>query len=394
MSDTQSNPRPTQTSSQLADGWGRPLRAVICNRCDWGYLVGVDETEARCPHCFHPALAPLPDAQEALPYVRPPELIIPFSLSQELLARRVEAFAQGIPFAPQDLNAAALQQRLEPLYLPMWLVDAEAEARWEAEVGFDYQVVSHQERYADHQGGWATREVEETRVRWEPRVGELHRTYPNVAAPALEEDTALRQRLGEWDWTKAQAYDGLLLGPVPGFGPLAHAPDRARTREAWIRLPNRTPQDAWPAAEPTVRQQAAKECRRAAGADHVRQFRWTPTYPERNWTLLLAPIYTTYYIDDEGAPQPVLIHGQTGRLHGARRASMHRAQRTSLILALVALGIFIVSLVIAAAGLVAPPVAVLGGVGILLALVIGLGALVPIVRVWQFNRQTQSAQRL
>ena len=51
------------------------------------------------------------------------------------------------------------------------------------------------------------------------------------------------------------------------------------------------------------------------------------------------------------------------------------------------LGIFVVSLVIAAAGLVAPPVAVLGGVGILIALVLGLSALVPILRVWQFNRQ-------
>jgi hypothetical protein len=251
----------------------------------------------------------------------------------------------------------------------MWLVDAQAEARWEAEVGFDYQVVSHQERYADHQGGWRTREVEETRVRWEPRVGELRRTYANVAAPALEEDAALRRRLGEWDWQRAQRYDASAMA------------------QAWIRLPNRTPADAWPAAEPTVRQQAADECRRAAGADHIRQFRWTPSYAERNWTLLLAPAYTTYYVDDEGAPQPVLIHGQTGQIDGARRGSMQRAQRTSLILALVALGIFIVSLVIAAAGLVAPPVAVLGGIGILIALVLGLGALVPIVRVWQFNRQ-------
>ena len=366
---TQAEPRPVSPSPHLADGWGRPLRAVICNRCDWGFLVGVEATEARCPRCFHPALAPLPDAGDALPYVRPPELLIPFSLSQEILTRRVAAFAEGIPFPPQDLNAASLRSRLQPLYLPMWLVDAETEARWEAEAGFDYQVVSHQERYADRRGGWTTREVEETRVRWEPRVGELRRTYANVAAPALEEDAALRRRLGEWDWQRAQRYDD------------------ASTSEAWIRLPNRTPDDAWPAAEPTVRQQAADECRRAAGADHIRQFRWTPTYAERNWTLLLAPIYTTYYVDDEGQPQAVLIHGQTGQIDGARRASMQRAQRTSLILALIALSIFIVSLVIAAAGLVAPPVAILGGLGILIALMLGLGALVPILRVWQFNRQ-------
>ena len=49
---TQSDPRLVSTSSQLADGWGRPLRAVICNRCDWGFLVGVEQTEARCPRYY------------------------------------------------------------------------------------------------------------------------------------------------------------------------------------------------------------------------------------------------------------------------------------------------------------------------------------------------------
>lgn len=356
-------------TSQTWEGWGRPLRAVVCQRCDWQYLAPIDEDPLRCPHCFQTALAPLANPERALPYVRPPELVIPFSLSKELLDRRVTAFAEGIPFPPQDLTPPTLRSRLRALYLPLWLVDVETEARWESEAGFDYQVVSHQERYADHQGGWRTREVEETRVRWEPRVGELRRTYANVTAPALEADSVLRQRLGEWDWQRARPYDATAIA------------------KALLRLPDRTPHDAWSAAVPTLRKRAAEECRRAAGADHIRQFHWTPTYAEQHWTLLLAPVYTTYYMNDEGVAQTVLIHGQTGRLYGARRGSMKRAQRTALILGLIALGLFLVSLLIAAAGLVAPPIAVIGGLGILIALLVGLGALAPIVRVWQFNRQ-------
>jgi uncharacterized membrane protein YkgB len=68
---------------------------------------------------------------------------------------------------------------------------------------------------------------------------------------------------------------------------------------------------------------------------------------------------------------------------------MQRAQRTALILGIIAVVIFIVSLFIAAAGLVAPPIALVGGLGILVALLVGIGALVPILRVWQFNRRTK-----
>jgi hypothetical protein len=281
----------------------------------------------------------------------------------------VRAFARGIPFPPEGLNAEALRSRLQEVYLPTWRVDAEVQALWEAEVGFDYQVVSHEERYDDRRQGWVTREVEETRVRWEPRVGRLRRTYHNVPAPALAEDAVLRRRLGDWDEAAAES----------------HRP--MRLTQALVSLPNRTPEDAWSAAVPTVRNQAAEECRRAAGADHLRQFRWKPAFVNRNWTMLLVPIYTTYYEGDEGRARVLLINGQTGQIDGPRRASMKRARRRALTIGVVALVMLVVSLAVAVAGLIVPPLAVVGGVGGLVALLTGVGALVPIVQAWQFNRR-------
>ena len=89
----------------------------------------------------------------------------------------MQGFSQGIPYPPADLSPENLQQRLQRLFIPAWLVDASALASWQAEAGFNYEVVSHQEKYSDTQGGWRTQEVKEPRVRWEPRLGKLERTY-------------------------------------------------------------------------------------------------------------------------------------------------------------------------------------------------------------------------
>ncbi len=363
-----------RTGSTVLEGWERPLQAAVCEHCDWRYLVPTERPLSRCPHCFQATLTPLTDEVEELPIVRPPELVVPFEVSPEELERGVETFVGGIPFPPEDLNAEALKSRLEEVYLPTWLVDVAVEAVWEAEAGFDYQVVSHEERYDDRAGGWVTREVEETRTRWEPRVGRLTRTYDNVPAPALEADARLRERLGAWDEGTREAYRP------------------AATAEASIALPDRTPEDAWPAAVPEVRQRAAAECQEAAEADHFRQFMWTPEYGEQNWSLLLLPAYTTAYEDDEGQAHALLIHGQTGRIDGPRRASMRRARRVSVIVGLVALVILAVGLAMVGAGLMVPPLAALGIVGVLVALVVGAGALVPMLLAWQFNRR-QEARR-
>ena len=169
---------PDQTMSEqhtpdLPQGWGIPLQAAVCERCDWRYLLPAAEPLTGCPHCGAATLIPLSEELEALPSVRPPEFVVPFALSDEALARGVEAFASDIPFPPEGLNAPALQSRLQPIYLPTWLVDADVEALWEAEAGFNYRVVSHQEHYDDRGHGWVTHEVEEGRIRWEPRVGQL-----------------------------------------------------------------------------------------------------------------------------------------------------------------------------------------------------------------------------
>lgn len=351
--------------------WGVSMAGALCPHCDWRYFVPEGKLPLRCPHCFQTDLVPLIDPAK-LPYHHPPELVVPFSLKVEAAAMRIEAFAGGIPFAPEDLNPQTLRGRVQRLYVPQWLVDGDVTALWEAEVGSDYDVVSHQERYADG-SGWSTREVRETRIRWEPRVGRLARTYENVIAPALEDQAVLHRAVGTYAQT-AQPFAPALLEDV------------------LVRLPDRSPDAAWPDVVPAFQATAAEECRQACAADHVRQFRWSPAYSARNWTLRLLPLYATYYIDGEGQPCPVLLNGQTGQMSGLRRGSMQRAQRRALIIVAVAAVLFLISLVVGLMGLAVPPLLIVAGIGGLLALGVGLSALVPIVRVWRFNRN--EAKRL
>ena len=351
--------------------WGLNVKTAICEECDWRYALPAQLQPPLCPHCFQARLTPLEDHSQDVAGNHSPELIIPFSVSPEQLSRNIQQFAGGIWFAPADLTPENLQSRLQPIYLPMWLVDSQAQATWQAEAGFNYEAVSHRDSFDDRRGGWYSQQITETRIRWEPCVGRLTREYHNIAAPALEEHFELARQLGQFNLEAGRPYQSHTL------------------EQALVRLPNRSPSDAWPDVAPAYQAAAAEECRRAAAADHIREFRWAAQFHNQNWTLLLFPIYTTYYLDDDNRPQPVLIHGQTAQLSGPKRASMRRAQRVALMIVIAAAVIFTLSLIVAGVSFFVPPLFLVAGVGIALAIIVGMMAVAPPVIVWQINRTTQ-----
>lgn len=360
------------TKNEFAGPWGEVVDLVVCESCAWSYVLPQGVLPQRCPNCFNGDLKLLtPDVESQTIDNRTPELYLPFSVPIERVLQNVREFASGLWFAPADLNPNTLRQRLKRVYWPMWLVDCDVRATWEAEAGYDYEVVSHQDRYSDGQAGWTSQEVKETRVRWEPRAGRLERLYTNTPAPAMENHRQLVNRMRRFDLEQAQPYSQDAL------------------RQAFVRVPDRSVEDAWPDAAPAVQEAAADECRQAAKAEHIRQFQWTPDYQSLNWTLLLLPGYTTYYLDDDQKPQPVLIHGQSGYLSGMKRASMKRAQRTSLYIAIAAMAVFVLSLLVSGIGLLIQPLLALGGIGIVAAFLLGIAAIVPVAIAWQVNRSVK-----
>ncbi len=354
------------TTQDLTQQWGQVVQPAVCETCDWTFLL-TDTSVQRCPNCFRTAIQTFDEDLEQLASIAPPELVQPFSLTREQLARTLAAFVNGIPLPPRDLKPEALAARAQRIYLPKWLLDAKVAAKWRAEAGYEYEVESYRQRYRG--GQWQSQKVLEKRFDWEPRLGQLQREYENVPAPALDTDAALERQLGVF-MAAAQPY----------------APDLVA--ESSIRLPNRTTDAALHEAQEVMRRRAAEECQKAAGAEDIRQYKWQASMTDSNWTLLLQPMFSTYYHDDRGIVRQVRINGVSGKIFGQRRGSMRRAQRIALVGLLVAAVVMLGSIVGALAlenvrEFSIAVAVVAGGVGI--------GSLVPMIRVWNFN--TQEAKR-
>ncbi len=345
----------------VAEAWGVALQPAGCEQCGQAYLVSAERTGGRCPNCARGALAPQPARLRP----EPPELLAPFQKSRAELLPRLTQFVKEVWLRPDDLDAAKLAQRLLPVYWPMWLVDSDVSGHWQGEVGFDYQVKSSQESYSA--SGWHSREVMETRVRWEPRVGQMRRHYDNVAVPAASDHTALQTRLGPFQLEQAKAYDA------------------AQLQHAAIRVPDGLPENAWPLARTQLDQRAIADCVTAAQGQHSRNFTVQADYDSLHWTQLLLPLYVTFYTDDNGQAHPIFIHGQTGQVSGVRMASQKKGWQWAGGLAALAAVVFIIGLVLGLIGMAVPPLVALGGVCLIGAFPLGLLALIPALWPIQWN---------
>ena len=349
----------------LKKAWGAPLTAIHCAHCDEAHLVPEDDVPTRCPACLRGPVTPQPA------YVRdePPEQVLPYRVEEQQVAQLIEQWAQRIWFRPDDLKPRQLVKRLRRYLIPLWLVDGRIDGPWRADVGFDYQVVSYQDRY--HEGaGWDSREVKETRVRWAPRAGRIERAYDNIATPALDDHRAVMSRIGEYDLSKRDSY-------TP-----------AAVEHADVRVPSLDPEAAWPGAADALVHAAQAECELATNADHIRDFAIEADYSRLHWTLLLLPAYTTWY-EEGGQVWPVVINGQTGKVNGVRRASARKANVAAVILGIIGGLLFGGGGVIALLGAILPPAGLIGAIALVIGLLIAIAAPIPAISVWGFNRRPE-----
>lgn len=336
---------------------------LMCEACDTGFWTPqkVEGQLLLCPNCLQAPLVEAESETVANLLLPEPEGILPFSVSSSLLQANLNNFIQRIPFKPRDLNVPNLMNRLQKVYMPLWWVDVAVKAQWQAEAGFDYEVVSHQDAY---QGGWISREVKETRVKWEPRVGLLERQYQNIPAAALLDDREFKTQSGGFNLGGIQLD---LADQINGV---------------LVRLAQRDSQDAWSEAELNLRNTAGEQCREACKAQHIRQFQWTAEYADHHWTQLLLPVYMTYYTDINRKRHWVMINGQNGKVSGDLNADLSQAIVSSMwILAAGAIVFFI--------GLIASAILSMKLIGVLLiigGIWVALFSAYPFGRAWLFNR--------
>jgi hypothetical protein len=342
--------------------WGLPLQPAGCSHCGQVYLVTANKSML-CPNCAKTELT----AQPARLRREAPEKIVSFQVQHSGLKTIFSEFVRSVWLRFDDFNEETLLQHAVPVFAPMWLVDSDVSGAWQAEAGFDYQVKSSQDYYGS--GGWQTHDVLEKRARWEPRLGQLERHYDNAVTPALSDHARLMARVGELSLERARGYEPSLLG------------------EAVLRVPDLQPDQAWPLAKDALEQRVAQDCQQAAGAQHMRNFSARLTYGAQHWTQMLLPLYFTWYSDDEGRRHVVLVNGQSGAVGGVRLASQRKGWKWAGIIAAGAVVLFLLALLGFALGALFPPAALVGTVLAVLALFVGIGAIVPAVWPWQWNRR-------
>ncbi len=351
---------------KVQSAWGLELQPAGCRTCRQAFLIDPAQLGQPCPNCAQGVL----ESQPVRLRTEPPELLLPFQRQVSSLVPAVEKFVKEVWLRPADFTASNLLKRARPLWQPMWLVDSSLNGTWQAESGFDYQVKSSQDYYSG--SSWQSREVIETRVRWEPRLGQIQRRYHNIAAPATSDHAAREKILGSYSLEQTRVYDAALLG------------------SGLIRVPDEPPESAWPAARAALDDKAGQECCQASGAQHTRSLKLQVEYQYPHWTLLLLPMYTSYYLDDEGCRRPVWIHGQSGQINGVRVASQSAGWKWAAILGGIGLVLLILSLILGAAGVVFPPLAPIAILLAVVAFLFGIAAIIPAVWPWQWNQRHKS----
>jgi hypothetical protein len=356
--DAASLPNP-ELMQQVETVWHAQVQPLGCPLCKQVFLGAAAYEKHACPQCAQANLA----LQPAWLRPEPPELVVPFEVDSPRLARALEEFTQGVWLAQVDFNPRDLMARAVPIFWPVWLLDSDVDGNWETEAGYPYQVKSSREDYAA--GSWQSREVIEDRLRWEPRVGQIHRHYDNVSAPALSDYAALTQAAGAYRFDQARSYDPACLGG------------------AAVRVPDLAPEETWPRAEKSLRDLAARDCLKASGAAQLRNFVLHPAYANLHWTQMLLPLYVTHYSDDEGHPIWVRVNGQSGVVNGTRQPSPRRAWRATAIAFVCALVVLLLGLLGVALAALFPPAAILGVLFVVLGLLGVIASLTPIIWVWR-----------
>lgn len=347
--------------------WNAALHPAHCGNCHAAFLLPANAGAPWCPNCFAARLEPIP----ALALNAAPELILPFNVADATLQANLERWARDIPFKASNLNGRDLRAKLTPVFVPMYLADRSVWGTWSAQMGFDYLVASSEERY--NGSGWVSQRLNETRIRWEPRLGEIAREYENLPAPALEGHAQLMFHLGD---AKALPFDTSRAVPFAD----------EMLQNALVRMPEIEPDAAWNVAVHELERRAGNDCQIAANAQHHEKFSWHVLFGTPHWTLLLLPMYVTSYTGDDNKAIPVRVNGQTGLVSGVRRASMKNARRWTLLLGGIAALAFLLGVIVVVVSFITPEVQAAAGVLLVLTLVLCLAAPVPLIVVWQYNR--------
>lgn len=291
VSETRIVERTLEEAKDSARGFGTQSRTVQCNAC--GARVTFDEAAISTACVFCGAAAVLTEVERRNPLR--PESIIPLDVGRATVREKFRAWTKGMWLRPNALKRVD-QFQARGVYLPFWTFDSRVHSRWSADSGTYYYVTVMVPMVVNGRTQFVAQQVR--KVRWTPAAGERADVYDDLLVPASGFVRAdLLAKLGSFDPAGLVPY-------LPEYLAGWHAEEyRVDLAEGWTR-----------AQEMIERQQAAR-CAGDVPGDTHRDLRVANTISDVRWKHILLPIWCLTYRCN-GKAYSVLIHGQTGQIHG------------------------------------------------------------------------------
>lgn len=310
--------RPLEDAGEAARGLGLATRALSCRTCGAVVALGGAATSTHCAFCGSANVL----AQEANRNALRPESLIPLDVGRAAVEQGFRKWLRGLWFRPGALKELKRFDAVG-LYVPYWTFDAAVHSDWSADAGHYYYVTTMVP--VMHKGRMSMRPQRVRKVRWTPAWGKRDDTYDDLLVNASRGvPDELAARLGGFDTRKLVPYRPEYLA---GW----------QAEEYQFDL-----EQAWAAARKRIVATQEARCAGDVPGDTHRNLRADHDISGVRWKHVLLPLWSLSYAFG-GKTYTVLVHGQTGRVHG--RAPWSVPKLLGAALALLAVAALVVLLV-------------------------------------------------
>lgn len=288
-------------------------REIECKKC--GARALVTRRAERCAFCAAPMVVDVDSGAATIP----PGGVVPFDVTAKDAAARFSKWLAGRWFAPGDLVAASKRDKMDGVYLPYWVFDAQSTTAYRGQRGRVYYETEH---YKDSSGNDQTRQVE--RVDWHHVSGDVRVASDDVLAIAGGTlPHKLVRKLEPWHPDTARSFDPRFLA---GF-----------VAECYRTQPKDGFQTAY---DEVIENQIRKEIERDIGGDRQRIDDMNVHWDAVRFRHLLLPLWLSAFRYNDKAFH-VAVNAATGEVVGERPYSAIKIILFILAIAAVIAGIVI-----------------------------------------------------
>ncbi len=271
--------------------WGPSIRAIHCKSCGAHTHLSDKDVSTTCPFCGSQHVE-----QEGQTEGIRPHAVIPFKLARKDAYDRFEKWIKKRFFAKKAVKSVRDEERLKGVYIPYWHFNVDSSSHYHCQIGYNYTVTVT--RHVMENGKSVAKQVQETRVRWESKVGLIDVDFADLLSNASEQfNSAKINALEPFDFREAKPYDS---GFLSGFVAERYS---VSLNEGFERL------------KPTIHSEIVDAIRRKHHGDHIRGAQLNTQYNKVDFQHVLLPIWLSSYLFN-GKTYQFGINGQTGEVQG------------------------------------------------------------------------------